>query len=270
MLQDADRTRILAISPHLDDAVLSVGASLAQAEQDGGKVTVFTVFAGSAAPPYSPAAERFHARWGLSPTEDAPLRRRNEDIAALDQLGAGHRHGRFLDAIYRRSPDGQWLLHHNEGSMVRQQSPANNHDLVAAIREDIESMIAECDPTLVLTCVAIGKHPDHKATRDATLLAARERGIPLRLWQDLPYAAYSQDLAELPDGLRLGSPELSFVDEEARTRKFQAMKHYATQLSVLDGPNKNLFAKLDEHARNAAPDGGYNETTWPVIRYAAE
>ncbi|MFI6318525.1 PIG-L deacetylase family protein [Nonomuraea sp. NPDC050556] len=267
MLQDADRTRILAISPHLDDAVLSIGASLAQAEQDGGKATVFTVFAGSAAPPYSPAAERFHARWGLSPTEDAPLRRRNEDIAALNHLGASHRHGRFIDAIYRKSPDGQWLLSHEEGSIVRQQSPANNDDLLSAIRDDIESMIADCDPTLLLTCAGIGNHPDHKVTRDATLLAAGERGIPLRLWQDLPYAAYSSDMAELPDGLRLDSPDLSFVNEEARTRKFHAMKHYATQLSVLDGPNKNLFARLDEHARNASPDGGYHETTWPVIRY---
>ncbi|GAA3067508.1 PIG-L deacetylase family protein [Streptosporangium carneum] len=268
MLQDADRTRILAISPHLDDAVLSIGASLAQAVQDGGKVTVFTVFAGSAAPPYSPAAERFHARWGLSPTEDAPLRRRNEDIAALNHLGADHRHGRFLDAIYRKSPDGQWLLHHDGGSTVRQQSPVNNNDLASAIKDDIESVIAECEPTLLLTCVAIGNHPDHMVTRDATLLAAGERGIPLRLWQDLPYAAYSSDMAELPSGLRLDSPGLSFVQEEARARKFQAMKHYATQLSVLDGPNKNLFTRLEEHARSASPDGGYNETTWPVIRYA--
>lgn len=269
MLQDAGRGRILAISPHLDDAVLSVGATLAQAAQDGGKVTVFTVFAGSAPPPYSPAAERFHARWGLSPTEDAPLRRRNEDIAALGHLGAEHRHGRFLDAIYRKSPDGQWLLRHDGGSTVRQQAPVND-DLDAEIKQDIESVIAECEPTLVLTCMAIGSHPDHRVTRDATLLAAYERGIPLRLWQDLPYAIYSQEAAELPGGVRLGAPEPNFVQDEARTRKFHAMKHYATQLSVLDGPGKNLIAKMDEHARSASPDGRYNETTWPVERYADE
>lgn len=267
MVHDPGRTRLLAVSPHLDDAALSFGANLAQAEQDGAKVTVFTVFAGIAEPPYSSLAERFHASWGLSPDQDAPLYRRKEDIAALGHLGVRHRHGRFLDAMYRKSPDGEWLIGSGKRPEISQQSAENDRELISAIKDDIKSVIEECDPTLIVSCMAIGNHIDHKFTRDAALLAANEKGIPIRLWQDLPYAADVSTMGELPKGLQLGPPDLNVVEREAQAQKFEAVKHYASQLSMLNGSKKDLFTKLEEHSRKASPDGGYSETTWQVIRY---
>ncbi|RSM99091.1 PIG-L family deacetylase [Nonomuraea sp. WAC 01424] len=266
MLQNPDQARLLAISPHLDDAVLSVGAGLAQAAQDGAEVTVFTVFAGIAEPPFSSVAAEFHASWGLSPDQNAPQYRRSEDIAALDHLGVNHRHGRFLDAIYRRSPDGRWLVDRGERPVVHPQPPDSNNELVSAAKDDIKSLIEEYDPTLLVTCVAVGNHVDHEITRDAALLAAEETGVPIRLWQDLPYAADMSSMPDLPNGLQLGPPVLGFVEEEARERKFQAVKHYASQLPMLNGGRRDLFTKLDELARKMSPDGRYSETTWPVIR----
>jgi LmbE family N-acetylglucosaminyl deacetylase len=270
MLQDPDRTRLLAISPHLDDAVLSLGAGLAQAGQDGAKVTVFTVFAGTAAPPYSPAAERMHAIWGLSPNDDAPLYRRKEDIGALNHLGVDYRHGRFLDSIYRKLPDGRWLAERREGRQklaIPEQSSESNRDLVSAIKDDIKAVIEECNPTLLATCAAIGGHPDHEMARDAALLAASEKDVPIRLWEDLPYAVFRSGTVELPKGFRLGSPEYSSVKTETWTRKVQALEHYASQMLMFNGPGKDLFVKLEEHARKASPHGGYSETTWPVTYY---
>lgn len=269
MLQDPDTTRLLAISPHLDDAVLSLGAGLAQAAQEGAKVTVYTVFAGTAPPPYSPAAERIHAIWGLSPDDDAPLYRRKEDIAALGHLGVAYRHGRFLDAIYRKLPDGQWLTAHVEGGQklaINPHSPDSDRELVAEIKDDIKSIIEECDPTLLVTCAAIGNHPDHEAARDAALFAAREKNIPIRLWEDLPYVVFQSGAVELPEGFHLGSLDFSSVETGVRTRKFQAVEHYPSQLSMFNRRDKNLFDRLDEHARKTSPCGGYGETTWSVIR----
>jgi len=269
MPQDPDATRLLAISPHLDDAVLSFGAGLAQAALDGAEVIVYTVFAGTASPPYSPAAERMHAIWGLSPNDDAARYRRNEDIAALGHLGVTSRHGRFLDSIYRRLPDGRWLAAHVEGKQklaINDHSPDSDHDLVAEVRADIAAVIEEFDPTLVVTCAAIGEHPDHEAARDAALLAAREKDIPVRLWEDLPYAAIKPSTVELPRGFRLGSPDFSAVKSETRTQKFEAVERYASQLALLNGTEGKLFDRLDEHAHKNSPHGGYGETTWPVIR----
>lgn len=259
--------RLLAISPHLDDAVLSFGAGLAQAARDGAEVLVDTVFAGTAPPPYSAAAERMHAVWGLSPEDDAPLHRRNEDIAALVHLGLAYRHGRFLDSIYRRLPDGRWLTDHVEGGQklaLAQDSPGDD-GLVAEIKDDIEAIVAEFEPTLIVTCAAVVDHPDNLATRDAALSAARAMNVPIRLWEDLPYSMFTPGKVELPPGFRLGDSEFVPATAENWKRKNEAVECYSSQLTMLNGRNKNLFARLDEHARKNSPRGGFGETIWPVL-----
>ncbi|WP_414939950.1 PIG-L deacetylase family protein [Amycolatopsis sp. cmx-11-51] len=261
-------TRILAVSPHLDDAVLSFGASLAQAAQDGAKVTVYTVFAGVAQPPYSPAAERMHSIWGISPDEDAVLHRQKEDIAALGHLGAGHVHGRFLDSIYRKAPDGRWLTDNVEGRQklkIEKQAPESNRDLFIEVEDAIGSVVEEFAPTLIVTCAALSDHIDNEIARDASLAVANERGIPIRLWEDIPHATFGSGKVELPRAFRLGDPAFGSVKPEARTRKFQALELYPSQLAMFDGPEKNFFGALDEHAGKNSPDGGYGEVTWPVI-----
>ncbi|MEV7553693.1 PIG-L family deacetylase [Amycolatopsis sp. NPDC089917] len=269
MLEDPSAARILAISPHLNDAVLSAGACLDRAARDGAEVLVHTVFAGSAPPPYSAAAERMHAFWGLSPDADATLVRREEDIAALGHLGLSYRHGRFLDSIYRKRPDGEWLASPREGGAklaVEERSPDGDHELVAEIKADIEAVIGEFDPTLILTCAAILDHPDNQVSRDAALFAAFEKDLPIRLWEDLPYVTNRPGPVELPPGFRRGAPVFHAVGEEVRTRKFEAVECYSSQLGMLNGRNKNMVARMDEHARKNSPDGGYGETTWPVVR----
>ncbi|OLZ50895.1 PIG-L deacetylase family protein [Amycolatopsis keratiniphila] len=260
--------RLLALSPHLDDAVLSYGAGLAQAARDGAEVIVNTVFAGTAPPPYSPAAERMHSIWGLSPDQDAPLHRRNEDIAALAHLGVGYRHGRFLDAIYRKLPDGRWLADNVEGRKklaISRQTSQSDPDLFAAVKDDIEALVEEFDPALIVTCAAISHHVDNEITRDAALLVAAEKGVPVRLWEDLPHAVFGMGSAELPSGFRLGAPVAAPVEADARTRKFEALKLYSSQMLMLNGPQKDLFEQLDGHARKTSTDGAYRETTWPVV-----
>nr|ACJ60962.1 VEG20 [uncultured soil bacterium] len=260
--------RLLAISPHLDDAVLSIGAWLAQAAQDGAKVTVYTAFAGLASPPYSAAAERMHGIWGLSRDEDATVYRRKEDIAALDHLGVAYRHGRFLDSIYRKLPDGRWLADHLDGAkmQINEDAPDSDPDLVASISDEIKSVIDELSPTLLVTCAAILDHPDNQATRDAALFAARSQGIPIRLWEDLPYAIIRPAEVELPSGFSLGAADFSPATAEMRTRKFQAIECYPSQLAMFRGRNNNnTFERLDSHARKTSADGGYGETTWPVL-----
>ncbi|WP_037311303.1 PIG-L deacetylase family protein [Amycolatopsis orientalis] len=268
MSQDLHTGRIVAISPHLDDAVLSFGAGLARATRDGAKVTVHTVFAGTAVAPFSPAADRLHSIWGFSPEQDASLHRRNEDIAALGHLGAEYRHGRFLDAIYRKLPDGRWLADHVPGRQklaIGELSPQSDPELFSAVKDDIEAVVEECEPTLILTCGAISGHIDNKIARDATLLVARDKGIPVRLWEDLPHALFAPDTPELPEGFQLGPPIHASVEPDLRTRKFEALRRYPSQMLMLHGPDKDLFAQLDGHARKSSAQPGYGELTWPVV-----
>ena len=82
---EAGRFTVLALSPHLDDAVMSVGASLAALAEAGSQVMLCTVFAGAPAPPLSEAARVFHAHCGLA--DDGVAVRRAEDESASAAIG---------------------------------------------------------------------------------------------------------------------------------------------------------------------------------------
>ncbi len=56
--------RVLAISPHLDDAALSAGATLADFAARGANVDVVTLFAGTPHEPLSAVNRAFHAKCG--------------------------------------------------------------------------------------------------------------------------------------------------------------------------------------------------------------
>jgi LmbE family N-acetylglucosaminyl deacetylase len=78
--------RVVVVSPHLDDAVLSLGAAIARAARSGARVEVLTVFAGD------PASDRPANEWdrksGFGTEGEAARRRREEDRAACARLGA--------------------------------------------------------------------------------------------------------------------------------------------------------------------------------------
>ncbi|MGH3829147.1 MAG: PIG-L deacetylase family protein [Pseudonocardiaceae bacterium] len=60
--------RVLAVSPHLDDAALSAGATLADLAARGVDVQVCTLFTGAPHEPLSAVARAFHARCDLPRT----------------------------------------------------------------------------------------------------------------------------------------------------------------------------------------------------------
>ena len=101
MLDSAAVTHVV-LSPHLDDAALSIGGLIAGFTAAGEAILVVTVAAGSPLPHMilSPFAAALHRAWGLSSTE-AVARRRREDEAAMATLGAEARRLDQLDAVVR-------------------------------------------------------------------------------------------------------------------------------------------------------------------------
>ncbi|HEX3846189.1 MAG TPA: PIG-L family deacetylase [Steroidobacteraceae bacterium] len=81
-----DSGRIVVISPHLDDAVLSVGGTIATAARSGASVEVLTVFG------YGPVSAVPAGPWdvksGFQTEADACRTRRDEDREACRILGA--------------------------------------------------------------------------------------------------------------------------------------------------------------------------------------
>lgn len=77
---------VVVISPHLDDAVLSLGASITELTRGGAEVRVVTVLAGD--PDHSAEAGEFDRRCGFKTAGEAVLARQAEDARACAIVGA--------------------------------------------------------------------------------------------------------------------------------------------------------------------------------------
>lgn len=90
--------RVVVLSPHPDDAVLSLGATLARAAALGAIVSVVTVFAGD--PKSARPAGDWDRRAGFLTAGEAARRRREEDFHACRVVGAEPLWLSFLDSQY--------------------------------------------------------------------------------------------------------------------------------------------------------------------------
>jgi len=148
------------LSPHLDDAVLCCGASIAQQVSRGEGVEVWTLFAGR--PPLEGLSD--YAQ-GLHDAAGDPLdlvaERRAEDAAACARLGASPIYWDYLDAPLRREgTDGPFLYRSDEQLMgwhVHAADAGLVDDVVAAAWQRLEG-----GPRLQLYApLGGGGHVDH-------------------------------------------------------------------------------------------------------------
>lgn len=141
---------MIVISPHLDDAVFSVGAILAAHPGS----TVVTVFAGI---PPERTLTTYDRSAGFSSSADAVRARRAEDHDALALLAAKSIHGDFLDDPYRDPREDPTV---DVANWLREVVPADD---------------------VILAPVGI-HHPDHIITADACEVLG-----PSHRYAELPY-----------------------------------------------------------------------------------
>jgi LmbE family N-acetylglucosaminyl deacetylase len=150
--------RVVVVSPHLDDAALSLGATVARAARAGADVVVATVFAGD--PSSDTPAGDWDGRCGFATLGDAASARRAEDERACAALGA--------------TP--VWLSFSDE-----QYAPESDD----TIWEALAPIVGDADVVLVPGSPLA--NADHM--RLAALLVPRLRTPHLALYAEQPYAA---------------------------------------------------------------------------------
>ena len=143
---DDELTRIVVVSPHPDDAVLSCGQFLAA--HPG--VTVVTVFAGAPAS-YPDPPSWWSTLCGFTAGDDVTEARRAEDTDALGLLGATATWLDFLESQF--TPDGSL--------------PTSRE-----IADVLDPALRALDPTLVLLPFGLA-NPEHVSTHDAVLEVRR-------------------------------------------------------------------------------------------------
>jgi len=232
--------RHIFISPHLDDAVLSAGGFIYdRTHTDGARIEIWTLSGG--VPPEadsSPLAQFLHAQWGFASAAETVRARRLEDRQAAKIVGATPVHFDFLDCIYRRGADGEWLY---PASVFVPPHEADAH-LPAAMTSVLAAELKPDD--VVYSPLAIGNHVDHVLTRQA----AEALGRPLLYYADIPYLLkHPEAIESLGQGKPLAARRVSQAGLDAWVR---GIVSYRSQLSSLfESPEKMAHA-IAEYAHD--------------------
>lgn len=141
----------LVVSPHLDDAVLSLPAWLAATSAS---VVVMTVF---------------------SEGDEQYPQRRAEDLAALAELAVTAVHLGLVDAPERRG------LPRSFRALVLGELEEGD---TAAVLRVLLARISELSPTRILLPLGVGEHVDHRVVH----AAHRQLPGPVGFYEDRPYA----------------------------------------------------------------------------------
>lgn len=231
-------SRIVAVSPHLDDAVFSCGGALAVQAAQGHEVVVLTVFTASVPEPQG-FALACQTDKGIPPEVDYMALRRAEDQAAVAALGlAGAVHAGLPEAPHRGygSPDALF-------AGVREDD-----DAIGTATAVLGAAFAQLQPDLLLAPLGVGSHVDHVVV-DRALDALGAHGR-LR-WVDLPYAMRDPGAADAALDAAEGAPVLVPVGE-VLGRKLDACAAYASQLGFQFGGEAAMREDLEDFAVRCA------------------
>jgi len=215
----SDPLQILAVSPHLDDAAFSAGATLATLIAHGHRVTLVTAFAAAG----EPAAD------------DTMAARRIEDMQAAARLGVQR-------LVHLPFPEAQ------ERGYDDLTGPLRGDDDVAPDVRAALDILGAFD--LILAPLALGEHVDHRQLRRALGLHGRHgdsepvarfaRGA-LSLWRDTPHVIHGDDPPTPGD-------DAVVVSGDALKRKLAACACYATTLDSAFGGERRMRQMLSDLA----------------------
>ncbi|MDL5155696.1 PIG-L deacetylase family protein [Actinomycetospora termitidis] len=224
--------RVLVLSPHLDDAVLSCGALLGSL--GGCEITVLTLFTACTAGPHTRAARSFLRQCSHPDAATLFTARRDEDRDVVERLGARPEHAGHADALFRRRdvPEavGRVLpeLAHRYPTyrfdIARGRISGGDRALRAGLARDLAERAGEVD--LLLAPLGVGRHVDHLITRD---LGAEWTRTPVVHYADFPYS-----LTHEPDPTFVRRAGLRpHVVDDGLDAKEQLIRGYRTQVDAL-------------------------------------
>lgn len=219
--------RIVFVSPHLDDAVLSCGGLIAKLSAEH-KVEVWTLFCGRPLwPRNSPLVRWLH---GISDARNASellRRRKSEDRHALGIVGVSGMHLPFLDCVYRL----QTIFKPLYPSSCIGTPHVKDSRLITAISATLSKLLDAQD---ILFCpLGIGNHVDHIITRRAVETIGQKE---IFYYQDVPYVT-SNAAGDLPSSLKEFQVSLRPSDLSCW---YNASIAYDSQMQMLD-PQKSVI-----------------------------
>lgn len=189
-------SRLIVLSPHLDDAVLSCGAFMNHARKEM-SVTVVTFFTKGGEPPYTHSARRYIGQTGSRHADSLFLERRTEDRAVLEGAGISYLHVGLTEILFRRRtcpllnrlpwasrliPELSYLYPTYRMHVIRGGIPADDVNTIRSILDTMDRVSPESS-ALFLAPLAVGGHKDHILVRAAAELSRKR----IAYYSDFPY-----------------------------------------------------------------------------------
>jgi LmbE family N-acetylglucosaminyl deacetylase len=237
-------SRLIFLSPHPDDAVLSCGGWIYQLAQNGERPIVITIFGGDAPAdvPRSDFARGLQARWELG--DDAPARRCDEDRAACDRLGCYLIHLPFADAVYRVDAHGQHL-YTSEAAIF---SGVRDEDIIDRVAWAVQARVRQVSNARLVAPLTAGQHVDHVITREA----AERLNAELIYYEDYPYAEQPERMthvwARANDTEAEWASETIGLSEDALRAKIEAFLLHRSQISTFYRDDEEVRQRMRAYA----------------------
>ena len=193
--------KVLLISPHFDDAILSAGQFMA----DRPDTVVVTVFAGLPLTPDN-VHTPYDAKCGFKDARDAVGERTRENSAACAMLNA--------ESINLDFPDSQYY----------------NTNTAESIRDKLQELLEKEWYEAIYAPIGLD-HPDHKMVTEAVMQLKFERDIIL--WEDMPFRVV-EPLEANKRVLELGVKQYQqpATTHEKVAKKMRALACYTSQIGT--------------------------------------
>ena len=227
----------LFLSPHLDDAVLSCGALIAEFAPRR-PVTVATLFTAAGPLPHTRAARSFMRQCAAADAATLFAARRAEDQDVVHEIGAVPVHLDETDALYRRRAVPEpverlagllpELVHRYPTfryDIAKGRVSRGDRGLVRKLRARVAELVSRTAAELVFCPVGVGRHVDHLITR-AVGEVAGEKTV---YYSDFPYNQYAE-----ADPAFIESRDLApWTWDEGIGAKERLIRGYRTQADAL-------------------------------------
>ncbi|MBP7741018.1 PIG-L family deacetylase [Candidatus Woesebacteria bacterium] len=217
--------KIAILSPHLDDAVLSLTDHILLWQKKGIDVTIITVFSSFSASKLTTDTSSYIQKSGFKTVKKFELARKKEDVTAMQllKLHKKYIHLDFIDGGFRE---------------INLKPVYESYDELFSgkIRDD-DSYLQKIDVTLqellsgfstIIAPIGIGNHADHIIVRNSAKIACRRKS--LLFYADYPYALHKKNWSVKNCLYHLFTPKTT-IDISSEKRRILAA--YSSQIPIL-------------------------------------
>lgn len=251
-------SRVLVVSPHMDDAVLSLGELLRHLAECAEVLTVFTESDPQTGLDWA-------RRGGFRDSAEEHAARRQEDILAQRHLGVSHRHA----GVRSGELTGSLLSQHLPG-WLGAPSPAEQARLLVLLPggcggKGPESLLSQWVRRLTRRPFAPMPHLEHVLVRDMFRVSPALGSVRLGFYAELPYAWRQNDPMIRSDLSRLTGQSLELVRLQPDvSKKLVAVEHYRSQVGLILGDSPAYRKRV-----LARPETLFLLPSHPVLHAAA-